>query len=299
MAFQNNGIEYNIETTSKKYEIKSHGSIEFPCAGYGTAVNKYKDVPWHWHEELEMIYAKEGEFVVYVPNKSFHLKKGEAIFINSNILHAVNTENYGVGYSFVFHKNILSGTESGIFDKKFIQPLINSKIKAVSFTKNIEWEKTIIENMKEILKFLKEENMGFELLVREKISHIWYLLYINLKVFSENYKTFDDIDTVRLKRMLEFIHENYNEQLKLADISSVVNIGERECLRCFQRTIKISPIQYLMKYRIAKGADLLKSSDFSIAEIATQCGFESPSNFSKHFKKFYNFSPKEYKNKKY
>ena len=33
----------------------------------------------------------------------------------------------------------------------------------------------------------------------------------------------------------------------------------------------------------------------SISEIATLCGFDSPSNFSKVFKRFYNCTPREYR----
>lgn len=41
----------------------------------------------------------------------------------------------------------------------------------------------------------------------------------------------------RLKSMLELIQKEYNEPLDLAQIAKAANIGERECLRCFHRTI--------------------------------------------------------------
>lgn len=45
-----------------------------------------------------------------------------------------------------------------------------------------------------------------------------------------------------------------------------------------------------------QGAELLQSeSTKSIAEIAISCGFDSPSNFSKMFKRYYNCSPREYR----
>ena len=65
---------------------------------------------------------------------------------------------------------------------------------------------------------------------------------------------------------------------------------------CFQKTLQISPVQYLLKYRIMQGAEmLLADSTSSVSEVATYCGFDSPSNFTKMFKRFYNCTPREYR----
>ena len=55
-------------------------------------------------------------------------------------------------------------------------------------------------------------------------------------------------------------------------------------------------MQYLIKYRVTQAASLLlKNPDKSIAEISIQCGFESPSNFSQMFKRYYRCTPREYR----
>lgn len=96
--------------------------------------------------------------------------------------------------------------------------------------------------------------------------------------------------------MLDYIHHHFEEDLTLREIARAADIGERECLRCFQRTIQLSPMQYLLKYRIMRGADLLlQNPSDSISEIASLCGFDSPSNFAKMFKRFYSTTPREYR----
>jgi len=97
--------------------------------------------------------------------------------------------------------------------------------------------------------------------------------------------------------MIDYIHNNYFNNIGLTEIAKGVDISERECLRCFQRMIELSPIQYLLKYRIMTGANLLvQTPSSSISEIASLYGFDSPSNFSKLFKRFYNCTPREYRN---
>ena len=99
--------------------------------------------------------------------------------------------------------------------------------------------------------------------------------------------------------MLTFIQEHYDRPLTLAGIARAAGIGERECLRCFGKTIHVPPMQYLLKYRVMQAADaLLARPADSIAQIAAGCGFDNPSNFSQQFRRFYGCSPREYRTRK-
>ena len=52
----------------------------------------------------------------------------------------------------------------------------------------------------------------------------------------------------------------------------------------------------LIKYRVMQGAKmLLEEPSSSISETAAYCGFDSPSNFSQHFRRFYSCTPREYR----
>ena len=109
-------------------------------------------------------------------------------------------------------------------------------------------------------------------------------------------KPMPDTDNIRIQKMISFIHEHFQENLDLAQIARAADIGERECLRCFNRAFQTSPIQYLLKYRITQGASmLLRSPHSSISSIAGMCGFNSPSNFSQMFVRFFKCTPREYR----
>ena len=49
----------HVNLNPRKKELKAHGSLAFPCAGYQESYSKHgcREFPWHWHEEIEMIYA--------------------------------------------------------------------------------------------------------------------------------------------------------------------------------------------------------------------------------------------------
>lgn len=99
----------------------------------------------------------------------------------------------------------------------------------------------------------------------------------------------------RLKTMLGYLHENYDQPLCLEQVAAAASVSKRECLRCFQRTVGVTPIQYLQKYRIRRASVLLGESDLPVTEVGSRCGFESPSYFALLFRRHTGQTPREYR----
>ncbi len=278
-------------------ELRPHGTIEFPCAGYSSHhTNRSKNViPWHWHEELEIISIVSGKLKVKVPSKSFILEQGDCIVINSNILHFAAAEGDCRLHSLVFAPSLIGGNDNSVFAKKYMLPLLSCH----SFTGyyiSCKEEEQIVCWFQEAFTSMLQNTQGFEFIVRGCLSRICLFLY---GIFEQELGIQDiamNQDHLRIKKMLAYIHEHFSENISLGDIAKAADIGERECLRCFQKTIQLSPIQYLLKYRIMQGAKMLLNNPADgVAEIAGFCGFDSPSYFSKMFGRFYGCTPRSYK----
>lgn len=293
MALQECGL--NLNRVSK--ELKPHGSIEFPCAGYASHHTERPEdvIPWHWHEEMEIVMITEGQMRLKTSAASFLLNKGEAAVINSNILHYAAAAPECSLRSLVFSPGLITGGSESAFAKKYIQPLLSCRsfsgypIDPEDIQRVSEWFDCAFEA-------LKNDRCGFEFVVRENLSRICFYLYGKFKTQMNAEIPVFDQDNIRIRKMLDFLHENFASHVSLKEISGAADISERECLRCFQKTLQISPVQYLLKYRIMQGAEmLLADSTSSVSEVATYCGFDSPSNFTKMFKRFYNCTPREYR----
>lgn len=146
---------------------------------------------------------------------------------------------------------------------------------------------------------LAQDRYGYEFTVRENLSRICLFLYGEFKPQADTQNAALNLDALRIRKMLDYIHRNYENDISVSEISGAAGISERKSLRCFRKTVQLSPSQYLLKYRIMQGAEmLLRNPAASISEIATMCGFDSPSNFTKIFRRFYNCSPREYRKQK-
>lgn len=70
-----------------------------------------------------------------------------------------------------------------------------------------------------------------------------------------------------------------------------MNVSQGECCRCFQSVVRMSPTQYLLRYRIHRSMDLQNNSSLSITEVAFACGFNDASCFIQCFKRKTGLTP--------
>lgn len=293
-------------------ELQPHGTLAFPCAGYSSVYRERAEevIPWHWHDELEIVYLASGRLKLQIPGKTYHLREGDGFVINSNIPHFAAAEQSCELQSLVFHPLLITGNKDSVFASKYITPLIHCR----SFDGCV-WDPdasgqaapedgpgnglghcAAAHAFRRAFEAILSERPGYEFIIRENLSLICLALFGYYEHEIDSGETEPDPDSKRIQIMLEFIHTHYHEDLNLGQIAKAADIGERECLRCFKRSIQNSPLQYLLKYRTTQGASLLlRSPGSSVSEIAALCGFNSPSNFSRIFRRFFNCTPREYR----
>ena len=162
--------------------------------------------------------------------------------------------------------------------------------------KNISWQGTILERIKKASRLCQNKPEGYEFTVRNLLSEILFDIYCYRNVSETQDAPVNCFESERIKQMLVYLQENYTRPISVSELAEHASICERECLRCFRKILRLSPIQYLIRYRISRACILLKDTDLSVLEIASSCGFESPSYFTKTFRQHVGCTPRAYRN---
>lgn len=100
-------------------------------------------------------------------------------------------------------------------------------------------------------------------------------------VMSKNY--IDDV--------CNYIKLHYHEQITLDDLSVVAHINKNHLIRRFKDKLGISPIAYLIQYRLEISKRLLSNTALPVKSIAMQCGFNDYSYFCMIFKRTFSTTP--------
>lgn len=98
-----------------------------------------------------------------------------------------------------------------------------------------------------------------------------------------------------VKLALEFVEENYNNNISLSDMASHSCCSEYHFSRLFKKITGYSPYEYIVKYRVNIAKNLLKNTDKSVEDITEYVGFGSPSNFIRTFRELEGMTPLKYR----
>ena len=99
---------------------------------------------------------------------------------------------------------------------------------------------------------------------------------------------------MRMKKVLTFIRENYENQITLDELSAVAEMAPRYFCRAFSEMTGKTPIAYLNYYRIEQAGERLLLTDDSVTDIALSCGFIDMRYFSNMFARHMVVSPSVY-----
>ena len=283
------------------HELTKHGTPIFPCAGYDEDPGKYLvgNIPWHWHEEMEVILALEGDTRVLCGETEYLLQEGEAIFVNTNVLHKLKRGQKNTPCrinSLLFMPEFVASFPQSIIQQRYIAPLVRcSTLSEVVLHGDVPWQAEAIGRFRAAFDAFVSDRYGYEILVQVELMQMLLLILENLQDRVCDTELVQNKDAVRIKQMLGYIHAHYAEPLTVSQISSASAISESECYRCFRKVLDTSPIDYLLQYRIRAAAGLLSTTDMSVSDICFATGFNSPSYFAKVFRQELLVSPRSYR----
>jgi transcriptional regulator GlxA family with amidase domain len=99
----------------------------------------------------------------------------------------------------------------------------------------------------------------------------------------------------RVKHVIELFRADLTQRLSEGTVSKRVNVSPARLRQLFKKETGLSPIKYLKRLRMRGAAKLLKSSFYSIKEIAFQTGSGDASHFVRDFRKHFGLRPTEFR----
>ena len=93
---------------------------------------------------------------------------------------------------------------------------------------------------------------------------------------------------------MQFVKNNFGEDIGVTDMAAAVGVGRSYLCVLFKKITDVSPVRYLIEYRINQAKKML-ASGLGVTETAVNCGFNSPAHFSVQFKNVTGVSPSAFR----
>ena len=252
----------------------------------------------HWHYEFEFLVVLEGAILYTIEDEEYCVTAGEGLFVPSNQLHAARSHK-GMPCEacvVVFHPNLFSDNKQGSTYSKFVNPILKGDIEFKKVLSNEEqWQRIVIERMKEIDAMIDYGLHDIELLLKSKLFEIWHNCYQNAAPSASPWRESKNYKIERMQPVLAYIQAYYKEEISLKTLADILPMSEGQFCHAFKEMMNMPPIAYVIRYRLLQSCSLLVETDWKIADIAKSVGFNNISYFNREFSKAIGCSPSKYR----
>jgi len=252
------------------------------------------DFPIHFHPEYELNFIFKGKGVRrIIGDHTGIIDELELVMAGPNIVHGweLHECNCKEIYEITIHihQDLLNEKTLSRRIFKPIKDMFNRSKHGILFSRE-----TIIKIMPRLMALTRISGIQYYL---EFISILDYLAksegQIMLSNSSAEKEDFHNSDSI--KKVYEFIQENFTRTITLSEISELVNMSPVSFNRFIKKRTGKTFITYINDTRISFASRWLLETNLSIGEIAFKCGFNNIANFNRLFKKSKKCTPKQFR----
>lgn len=237
--------------------------------------------PNHFHEYYVIGFVEEGQRRLLCKNKDYTINPQDLVILNPFDSHTcMQINNEALDWRCInIKKEVIQKVTEEIYGEKYLP----------SFSKTVLSDTEILILLKELHTMIVL-GTGNSKTRKEKFYKIIKKLYdeYNGQILEE-----EVIPAEEIKYLCRYMKNNYRQKLTLDELSEITGQNKFTLLRNFNKVHGLTPYQYLETIRIEKARTYLEEG-YTPAEVALNTGFSDQSHFTRFFKSFIGFTPKQY-----
>lgn len=244
----------------------------------------------HSTPEHVLVYLYSGEQVIEDRDKTIKLKAGECAFVRRD--HRLKMYKNGIG------ENLYKGI-SLTFKRSILRDFY-SKMNKAEIPRNIEISDTNVLKIKPdaaITSLFLSLTPYFDSNVKPtgSITELKLLegIYALLNTNEQFYPILFDFAEPWKVDILEFLNDNYMDDLSMEQIALFTGRSLATFKRDFKKISNLTPQKWIIKKRLEIAYIKLKEEGKKVHDVYFEVGFKNSSHFSTAFKRQYGFSPTE------
>lgn len=249
--------------------------------GFGTTAQ-------HIHKEIEMLYIVSGSSRITISDKVITAHTGDFIFVNPMEVHSITVNKGGGAYT----HHCICFDACLIADKALGKDLLDGKINLQNlFPAGHFLTESLIKHFITLFYAVKTNSKTLVFDTCICISQIF------TELIKENKLLKNSLPEKKLtftKKVIDFIELHYHEDISSKSVAESLFYTQSYFCRAFKVNFGISFSSYLNMYRILSAKEKLKDKNKKIIDVSIECGFSSPTYFTRCFKKSVGFSPAQY-----
>ncbi|MBR0407988.1 MAG: helix-turn-helix domain-containing protein [Clostridia bacterium] len=264
----------------------------FVLSGESWRISPVPSKRLHIHNCLEIGWCHSDSGSMILGDQEVHFAKDDITFIARNVPHTTwsSPDTYSLwSYLYVDMEGLLGSNGMALIPDLSAFYRIQAFSRLILSPEQYPWAMPIV---RAILTEFDLKQPGYKSSIRGLVLHLAVCL---LRIGSDDAQGTMDKSLSLIGPALEYMRSNYDQALSMDQLAALCHISPTHFRRLFSSQMGASPLRFLHQLRIMKSCQLLRTTDKTIAEIATQAGYSSLCCFNQHFKQFMGCTPSEWK----
>jgi AraC-like DNA-binding protein len=252
----------------------------------------------HFHPEFEIYYMFNGERYYFIENKTYHIRKGCLVLIDS--MHIHKTSVLGKDYHDRFLIELNTEPFSSFFQNISGMSLAEFFARYSCVLELDEQTRNWIERrFNDIMEESEKKLDNYSTFIMMKIAEI--LLFVRRfhsnRIIPPNLSMSDKAKHQMINEIAAFITQSEVRVKSLDDICNRFYISKSYLCRIFKEVTGFTVQDYVNIHCVKRAQQLLELNDLSIADISHALGYNSLTYFGRVFKKYTETTPLKYRKK--
>ena len=254
---------------------------------------------WHHHREYELTLTLNSQGQRFIGDHIGGYKDGDLVLLGPNLPHTWQS-NAKMNQQLPHHAIVMWFDHEWVMNLVKIMPelkglagLLTRSSRAVKFSNQMS-DELRLDILSLVNQSAAEKTLSF-LAILQRLTTDKQSCSLASEVYASQLTP--QIMSVRIDRVLQYMHQNYTDDLKVADLANISALSVSGFHRMFLRYTNHRPTDYIIRLRIGKACSLLLKSDRAIAHISHDVGFKSLVNFNRQFKRQKHLTPREFRAK--
>lgn len=255
------------------------------------------------HNSLELMYAGEGSYTVYINGEKQLLTQGGLAFFPSNTIHSAFTKEDSGGKFLTIKLNSSVVLNLAPSEKKAMYMLQLSscqKGQQMVFSGEELLQMGISPLVQELMVHLDTPCYTSDLQIKTKMVNIFACLLNHYTNTSDTgNKSVTTAAYNKIFQTVHYINEHFDEEITTQKCAVDANMSYTYFSQIFKTIVGKTFVAYLNEVRINHAEELLLLTDKPITEICRDCGFNDVSYFISKFKASRGISPNNFRKYEY
>ena len=252
----------------------------------------------HCHDFCELVIVTSGSAMHFLEDREFPVTAGD-IFLLQGLQHHYFYDRKNLDLiNIMYDPEKIALPESelrkmpGYCAMFMLEPAYRRQHR---FASRLHLKRMALAQVEQLAQEMEAENEaaapGYEVALRAKLLELLVFL-------SRAYTATETIEAhalLRVGSVIGALENNFSKEWKLEELVAISHMSRSNLMRIFRKATGQTPIEYLLRLRIQKSMELLRTSSLSITEIAMEVGFNDSNYFSRQFRRALGRTPRAFR----